>query len=236
MEIYLPIAGMPVDVFLLLLLGGVTGLLSGIFGVGGGFLMTPLLIFIGIPPAVAVSTSASQIVGASFSGFLAHKRRQNVDFKMGTLLLLGGLIGSTVGVAIFTRLKQMGQIDLVISLSYVVFLGTIGGLMAIESIQAILRKRRGKYIAKVKKTNWFQSLPLPWQMEFPHSRLTISALLPIIIGLLIGILVSIMGVGGGFFDGSCHDLYTRDAYVGGDWHVVISDHVHYGKCDVSVCY
>jgi uncharacterized protein len=198
MEIYLPIAGMPVNIFLLLFLGCITGLLSGMFGVGGGFLMTPLLIFIGVPPAVAVSSSANQIIGASFSGFLAHLRRQNVDFKMGGLLLLGGLLGSTLGVAIFTLLKKSGQIDLVISLTYVFFLGTIGLLMAIESIKVILHKRNGTLPPKSKKANWFHDLPLPWQITFPRSRLTISGILPLMIGFLIGILVSIMGIGGGF--------------------------------------
>ena len=198
MEIYLPIAGLPVDVFLLLILGVITGILSGMFGVGGGFLMTPMLIFIGIPPTVAVSSSANQIIAASFSGFLAHMRRQNVDFKMGSLMLLGGLIGSTVGVALFTVLKKRGQIDLVISLTYVIFLGTIGVLMATESIKTIIHKRKGIHTSKKTKPNWFHTLKLPLQVHFPRSKLTISAILPVTIGLVIGVLVSIMGVGGGF--------------------------------------
>jgi uncharacterized membrane protein YfcA len=201
MHIYLPIAEMPVDVFLILLLGGIAGLLSGMFGVGGGFLMTPLLIFIGIPPAVAVSSSANQIIAASFSGFMAHWRRDNVDFKMGGFLLLGGLLGSTVGVGIFALLKSVGQIDLVISLTYVIFLGGIGSLMAIESFRTNWQNsphRKTLPIPRKSKINRFHELPLPWVMEFPRSGLTISACLPTAIGFGIGILVSIMGVGGGF--------------------------------------
>ena len=136
MQIYLPIAEMSANIFLLLGMGGGVGILSGIFGVGGGFLMTPLLIFIGVPPAVSVATEANQIVASSVSGVLAHWRRGNVDFKMGIVLLVGGIVGSSFGVWLFSLLRQLGQIDLVISLSYVVFLGVIGVLMAIESARA----------------------------------------------------------------------------------------------------
>ena len=142
MQIYLPIAEISVNVFILLGLGSGIGVLSGLFGVGGGFLMTPLLIFIGIPPAVAVATEANQIVASSVSGVLAHWKRGNVDVKMGMLLLVGGIIGSTVGVWLFKLLRQLGQVDLFVSLAYVIFLGAIGSLMFIESSRAILRSKR----------------------------------------------------------------------------------------------
>src|SRR5213595_4051558 len=142
MNVYLPIAEMSVNAFLIIGLGGVAGILSGMFGVGGGFLLTPLLIFIGVPPAVAVASSANQLVGASVSGVLAHWRRGNVDFKMGFVLLLGGLAGSVLGVWLFTWLKRAGQIELTISVCYVVLLGTLGFLMGFESVRALLRQRR----------------------------------------------------------------------------------------------
>ncbi|MDG1287815.1 MAG: sulfite exporter TauE/SafE family protein [Rickettsiales bacterium] len=195
MQVYLPIAEVSVNILTMLSLGGAVGVLSGLFGIGGGFLTTPFLILLGINPAIAVASSANQIVAASLSGFYAHWARRNVDFRMGTLLLIGGLIGSTGGVFIFQWLKTLGQIDLVISLLYVVFLGSIGSLMAIESLQAMLGKKKKK--KKVSKTPL--SKRLPWQMEFPRSKLTISAWLPLLLGLAVGVLVSIMGVGGGFF-------------------------------------
>src|SRR6201998_3195578 len=142
MDIYLPIAEVSVDVFVLLGLGSAVGFLTGVFGVGGGFLLTPLLIFIGVPPTVAVASSANQLVGASVSGVLAHWRRGNVDFKMGYVLLVGGLAGSVLGVWIFTLLKRLGQIELTISICYVLLLGTLGALMMIESIYALFRLHR----------------------------------------------------------------------------------------------
>ena len=198
MYIYLPIAEMPVNIFLILFLGGVTGIISGMFGVGGGFLMTPLLIFIGIPPAVAVSSSANQIIAASFSGFLAHLRRANVDIKMGIVIIIGGFIGSSIGVSIFVLLKEIGQIDFAISLSYVLFLGTIGIMMAYESFQVIISKRKNKAILPKKKQRWLNILHLPCVMEFPRSGLQLSIFLPLLVGLFTGILVSLMGIGGGF--------------------------------------
>lgn len=198
MYIYLPIAEMPVNIFLLLLMGGVTGLLSGMFGVGGGFLMTPLLMLIGIPPAVAVSSSANQIIAASFSGFLAHLKRSNVDIKMGLIIIAGGFIGSSIGVYLFSLLKEIGQIDLTISLCYVFFLGVIGIMMAKESITVILAKRRGDIAIPRKRANWLTKLPLPFKMDFPRSSIQISIILPIFIGTFTGILVSLMGIGGGF--------------------------------------
>ena len=195
MQIYLPIAEMSVNVFLILGMGGGVGFLSGLFGVGGGFLMTPLLIFIGIPPAVAVATEANQIVASSVSGVLAHWRRANVDVKMGLTLLAGGIAGSTFGVWLFTILRGLGQIDLVIKLCYVVFLSVIGALMLSESVRTLMRVRR-QIRRKRHHHYWIHGLPL--KMRFRRSRLYISALLPIGIGFLVGVLSAIMGVGGGF--------------------------------------
>jgi len=189
---------MTVNVFAVLALGGATGILSGLFGVGGGFLMTPLLIFLGIPPTVAVATSANQIIASSVSGFLTHWRRGNVDFRMGNVLLVGGLFGSLLGIKLFTTLQNIGQIDLVISVSYVLFLGAIGGLMAYESLRHLLHLKKHRSLPRrMQHHNALQKMPL--RMRFPRSRLYISALLPAGIGFLIGILVSIMGLGGGFF-------------------------------------
>ena len=195
MQIYLPIAEMSVNAFLLLGMGGGVGFLSGLFGVGGGFLMTPLLIFIGIPPAVAVATEANQIVASSVSGVLAHWRRGNVDFKMGIVLLAGGVVGSSFGVWLFTLLRGIGQVDLVIKLSYVAFLSVIGGLMFSESIRAMLRRRK-QTPTKRHHHYWIHGLPL--KMRFRKSRLYISALLPLGVGFIVGVLSAIMGVGGGF--------------------------------------
>ena len=197
MYIYLPIAEISMHIGIIFGLGGGVGFLSGLFGVGGGFLMTPLLIFFGIPPAVAVATEANQIVASSVSGVLAHMRRGNVDFKMGSILLAGGVLGSSFGVMLFKYLRDMGQIDLVIKLSYVVFLGIIGGLMLLESVRAILRSRRpGAPRRKLHQHNWLHGLPL--KMRFRRSKLYISALLPLAIGAFVGLLAAIMGVGGGF--------------------------------------
>jgi len=198
-QIYLPIAEMSVNVFLILGMGGGIGFLSGLFGVGGGFLMTPLLIFIGVPPAVAVGTEANQIVASSVSGVLAHWRRGNVDVKMGVILLIGGLIGSFLGVILFKFLRSLGQIDLAISLSYVFFLGIIGSLMFLESLNTIFKSRKTGG-APVKRGGhrhtWIHGLP--FKMRFRKSKLYISALLPLAVGLLVGVLAAIMGVGGGF--------------------------------------
>lgn len=198
MYIYLPIAEMPVNIIVLLLFGGVAGVLSGMFGVGGGFLMTPFLIFLGIPPSVAVSSSANQIIASSFSGFLAHLRRDNVDVKIGLVIILGGLLGSLIGVTIFSHLQDIGYIDITISLCYVIFLGSIGGLMAYESLKTIIKKRQGYILPVDKKKIWLHSLPLPWKINFERSNINISIILPITIGIFTGILVSLMGIGGGF--------------------------------------
>ncbi|MDW3225145.1 MAG: sulfite exporter TauE/SafE family protein [Paracoccaceae bacterium] len=195
MQIYLPIAELSVNAFLLLGLGGIVGVLSGMFGVGGGFLMTPLLFMIGIPPAVAVATEANQIVASSFSGVLAHLKRKTVDLKMGTVLLIGGLIGAALGVVVFNYLKAQGQVDLLVKLCYVVFLGVIGGLMFIESLNAIRNTKAGKAPVR-KKHNWIHGLP--FKMRFRVSGLYISVIPPLIVGVAVGILAAIMGVGGGF--------------------------------------
>ncbi len=196
MQIYLPIAEVSVNAFLILGLGGIVGILSGMFGVGGGFLMTPLLFFIGIPPAVAVATEANQIVASSFSGVLAHLRRKTVDLKMGTVLLVGGLVGAALGVQLFAILRAMGQVDLLVRLCYVVFLGIIGGLMFIESLNAIRKTRRSAGAPKRKRHNWVHNLPI--KMKFRTSGLYISVIPPLIVGVFVGILAAIMGVGGGF--------------------------------------
>jgi len=195
MQIYLPIAEVSVNAFLLLGLGGLVGLLSGMFGVGGGFLITPLLFFIGIPPAVAVATSANQIVAASFSALLPHVRRHNVDFRMGSVLLAGGLLGSALGVYVFTLLKTLGQVDLMVNLCYVVFLGIVGSLMFVESLQALRQARKGA-APKRRKHTWVHGMP--FKMRFRVSGLYISVIPPLLVGLSVGVLSAIMGVGGGF--------------------------------------
>ena len=197
MQIYLPIAEVSINAFLLLGLGGLVGILSGMFGVGGGFLMTPLLFFIGIPPAVAVATEANQIVASSFSGFLAHFRRKNVDIKMGFVLLVGGLIGAAIGVQVFALLREIGQVDLLVKLCYVLFLGIIGILMFFESLRAIRRSNNPTHKRIIKKRhNWIHNLP--FKAKFRTSGLYISVIPPTCIGFIVGILSAIMGVGGGF--------------------------------------
>jgi uncharacterized membrane protein YfcA len=197
MHVYLPIAEISLNILVLLGLGAGVGMMSGIFGVGGGFLMTPLLIFMGVPAPVAVGTEANQIVASSVSGALAHFRRGNVDLKMGLVLLVGGIIGSTFGVSLFKYLSQLGQIDVVIRLAYVVFLGIIGSLMAYESVKSIWRTRKpGAGRSKLHEHRWFHGLP--FKMRFRRSKLYISALLPLAVGILVGLLAAIMGVGGGF--------------------------------------
>jgi len=196
MQIYLPIAEISVNVFLLVGLGGIVGILSGMFGVGGGFLMTPLLFFIGIPPAIAVASEANQILGASTSGAIAHFRRKNVDIKMGMLLVLGGIIGSIFGVEIFRILKGLGQLELIIKLCYVLFLGIIGLLMFVESMRAFNNISKKIKKRKTRHHSWLQGLPL--KMRFRASNLYISSIPALVIGFFVGILASIMGVGGGF--------------------------------------
>jgi len=198
MQIYLPIAETSVSIYLLLGLGGLVGFLSGMFGVGGGFLMTPLLIFIGIPPTVAVASEANQILASSISGGMAHFQKRGVDIRMGCVLLVGGLLGSAVGVQLYAVMREMGQIDLLISLCYVVFLGIIGLLMMIESIRAIHARQIGRPIPARRpgQHNWIHGLP--FKMRFKVSHLYTSIIPPILIGFFVGILAAIMGVGGGF--------------------------------------
>lgn len=198
MQLYLPIAEVSVNIFLLLGIGGVVGFLSGMFGVGGGFLITPLLLFIGIPPGIAVATGANQVVASSISGVLAQMKRKAVDFRMGFVLLVGGLLGSWSGVGVFAWMTALGQVDLFVQLSYVLFLGLIGGMMFVESARALLRSRNAG-AAPVRRSHvhtWVHGLPL--KMKFRASGLYISVLPPLAVGALVGFLAGIMGVGGGF--------------------------------------
>ena len=196
MQVYLPIAEVSVNPFLLLGLGGLVGVLSGMFGVGGGFLMTPLLFFIGIPPAVAVATEANQIVASSFSGALAHFRKRNVDLKMGLVLLGGGLLGAVFGVSGFNYLKNLGQVELFVKLCYVVFLGTVGILMFMESVKAIRQPRSNRSLQRKRLKKFTKFMPL--KTQFRTSGLYISVIPPFVLGILVGLLSAIMGVGGGF--------------------------------------
>lgn len=198
MQIYLPIAEISVNILTLIGMGGLVGFMSGMFGVGGGFLMTPLLIFVGIPPAVAVATEANQIVASSVSGGLAYWRRRAVDIRMGLILMTGGIAGSYAGVQLFKLLRELGQVDLLISLSYVVFLTVIGGLMMRESLQAIFASRRGQPIRARRPGAHSWILGLPLRMRFRQSKLYISVIPPLLIGFFVGVLSAIMGVGGGF--------------------------------------
>ena len=202
MELYLPIAGNSVNIVAIFGLGGAVGLLSGIFGVGGGFLMTPLLIMMGIPPTVAAASDSNQIVGASTSGTLAHLRLGNVDVKMGILLLLGGVLGGTVGVEIIKVLRQMGNADFLINVTYVLMLGLVGGYMFIESLQSMRKAKAPRKDEPVKpaKSSAGAKLvsSLPWQMDFKRSGVRMSPILPLFLGGLVGVLSAIMGVGGGF--------------------------------------
>lgn len=198
MTIYLPIAELSVNIFIILGMGAAVGFLSGMFGVGGGFLITPLLIFYNIPPVVAVATGANQVVASSISGAITHFRRGTLDVKLGSVLLLGGLTGATVGIWIFSLLRRIGQLDLIISLMYVLFLGTVGGLMLLESIRAM--RRASKNIPPTARRpghhHWVHRLPL--KMRFKKSKIFLSVIPIVALGFGIGILTSVMGVGGGF--------------------------------------
>lgn len=198
MEVYLPVAELSVNWAMILGMGAAVGFLSGMFGVGGGFLMTPLLVFYGIPPGIAVATQASHITASSLSGALAQWRRQGVDAKMGVMLLCGGVAGSAIGVYIFRVLQKQGQIELVVTASYVILLGSIGGLMLTESIRAIRKARTGQGAAPTKSGmhSWIHGLP--FKIRFRRSKLYISVIPPVVLGFLVGILTAIMGVGGGF--------------------------------------
>lgn len=196
MQIYLPIAEVAVNSVTLIGLGGIVGLMSGLFGVGGGFLITPLLFFIGIPPAIAVATGANQVVASSLSGMLAHVKRKTVDFRMGGVLLVGGIAGSAVGVGLFNLLQRIGQVDLVVQLCYVVFLGIIGATMLRESLGALRAARNPARRVRRHQHGWVHRLP--GKVKFRASGLYISVIPPIAVGLAVGVLAAVMGVGGGF--------------------------------------
>ncbi|WP_296674870.1 sulfite exporter TauE/SafE family protein [Novosphingobium sp.] len=198
MDVYLPIANLSVNGLVIVALGALTGILSGMFGVGGGFLTTPLMIFYGIPPTVAAASAASQVTGASVSGVLAHSRRSGVDYQMGGVMVAGGIIGTVMGAGIFRVLQELGQIDVVINVLYVVLLGSIGGLMARESWQAVKAQRSGIPLPARKRRHHpiVANLPLRWR--FYRSGLYISPLAPLLLGIFTGILTMLMGIGGGF--------------------------------------
>jgi uncharacterized membrane protein YfcA len=197
-QIYLPIADLPVNIFLLLAMGAAVGFVSGMFGIGGGFLMTPLLIFVGITPAVAVASVSSHIAASSFSGALSYWRRRAIDPSLASVLLIGGIIGTALGVSTFTLLRSLGQLDLMIALSYVVLLTSVGGVMFWEGLRAIMRTRRGE-VATVRRPGshgWIHGLPL--KMRFKRSKIYVSVIPVIGIGIIIGFLGAVMGIGGGF--------------------------------------
>lgn len=198
MTIYLPIAELSVNIFIILGMGAAVGFLSGMFGVGGGFLITPLLIFYNVPPAIAVATGANQVVASSISGAITHFRRGTLDFKLGGVLLAGGLVGATLGIWIFQALKKLGQLDLIISILYVVLLTTVGTMMMWESINAIRRARRNETITinRSGQHGWVHRLP--FKMRFKKSKIYLSVVPVIGLGFGVGVLTSIMGVGGGF--------------------------------------
>ena len=197
MYIYLPIAEQPINSLIVLGIGSLIGIIMGMVGIGGGFLLTPLMIFFGIPSPVAVASVANQLVAPSVSGVLSYWKSSNVDFKMGIILLIGGVIGSSIGVLIFNFLNNLGQLDLVIKLSYFLFLSIIGFLMLIESLRLIVRTRKGKISrGKLHQHNWLHGLP--FKTRFRKSKLYISVLLPLLIGIIVGILAALMGIGGGF--------------------------------------
>ena len=198
MDIYLPIAEVSVNAGILVLLGAVVGFISGLFGIGGGFLMTPILLWMGIPPVVAVASEANHVAASSASSVISYSRKRQVDFRMGGVLAAGGAVGALLGVEVFRWLRLMGQADLVVSLSYLIFLGLIGGLMLVESVGPVLRQRRGQPPAKRRDRRPVWLYGLPFKVRFPRSRLYISVIPPIILGVFVGILSAIMGVGGGF--------------------------------------
>ena len=197
MLIYLPIAEMPVSIFTILAMGAAVGFISGLFGVGGGFLMTPLLIFSGVPPAVAVATVSAQVAASSTTGALAYWRRHAIDFKLGGMLILGGMIGTLLGVWFFNRMRQLGQLDLIIQVSYLALLGTIGSTMLVESLRAVWRARDGRApVRKAGRHAWFHGLPL--RTRFKASGLFVSVIPVIGLGAFIGFAGSVLGIGGGF--------------------------------------
>ncbi|AOG01932.1 MAG: sulfite exporter TauE/SafE family protein [Blastomonas fulva] len=198
MDVYLPIANLSVNALVIIGLGGLVGILSGMFGVGGGFLTTPLLIFYGIPPTVAAASASTQVTGSSVSGVIAYSRRKGVDYQMGGVLVVGGIMGTFAGAALFRVLQQLGQIDTVINIVYVLLLGSIGGLMARESLASVLAMRRGERLPAKKRRHHPLVANLPLRWRFYRSGLYISPLAPLILGFATGILTILLGVGGGF--------------------------------------
>lgn len=198
MDVYLPIANLSVNGLIIVALGALTGLLSGMFGVGGGFLTTPLMIFYGIPPTVAAASAASQVTGASVSGAFAHSRRGGVDYQMGGVLVAGGILGTGIGAVLFNVLQRLGQIDTVINILYVLLLGSIGGLMAQESIRTLRAERSGVPLPAAKRRHHPLVANLPMRWRFYRSGLYISPLAPLLLGVATGILTMLMGIGGGF--------------------------------------
>jgi uncharacterized membrane protein YfcA len=202
MEIYLPIAGMSINFFLVIGIGGLVGFLSGLFGVGGGFLLTPLMMMIGIPPAVAAASDSNQIVAAASSGAFAHWRLGNVDFKMGLVILAGGILGGTIGVQFVKFLRALGNFEFVMKVVYVIMLGLVGSAMFLESWRTIRRSRNPEAaavteeIGGAKLGQLFAKLPL--KMHFARSGLHTSAIFPFSIGTIVGIMAALLGVGGGF--------------------------------------
>jgi uncharacterized protein len=197
-EIYLPIADLPVNVFLIFAMGLAVGFISGMFGIGGGFLMTPLLIFVGVTPAVAVATVSTHIAASSFSGAIAYWRRRALDLALAMMLLAGGIVGTGSGVWLFTALRSLGQLDLTIGISYVLLLGSVGTMMVAEGIRASLRARRGKPIElrRPGSHTWIHGLPL--KIRFKQSKIYVSAIPVVAIGFTMGFIGAIMGIGGGF--------------------------------------
>lgn len=198
MDVYLPIANLSVNGLVIVALGALTGILSGMFGVGGGFLTTPLLIFYGVPPTVSAASAASQVTGASVSGVFAHTRRNGVDFQIGSVMVAGGILGTAFGASLFRLLQELGQIDTVINILYVVLLGSIGTIMARESLQALRAERSGESIPARKRRHHPLVASLPMRWRFYRSGLYISPLAPLILGMVVGVLTMLMGIGGGF--------------------------------------
>ena len=198
MDVYLPIANLSVNGLYIVLLGGLTGILSGLFGVGGGFLTTPLLIFYGIPPTVAAASAATQVTGASVSGVIAHGRRKGVDYRMGGVMVAGGIVGALIGALLFRLLQALGQIDVVINVLYVVMLGTIGSLMMREALDALSPAKAKGDTRAPKRRHHPLVAGLPFRTRFYASGLYISPLAPLILGVIVGVLTMLMGVGGGF--------------------------------------
>ena len=197
-QVYLPIADLPVNIFVVFAMGIAVGFISGMFGIGGGFLMTPLLIFLGISPAVAVATVSSHIAASSFSGAITYWRRKALDLSLAAMLLIGGIGGTAAGVWLFTYLRALGQLDLTISLSYVLLLGSVGGLMVMEGVRAIIRSRHGKPVElrRPGSHTWFHGLP--FKLRFKQSRIYVSSIPVVAIGFIMGFIGAIMGIGGGF--------------------------------------